>query len=836
MDDKEEEDKEKCITIEDAEDIDIPNKSLLKKKPFIILIIIMILILLIITIIILIILLKIPEKKDEEEIIDEWTESYQKAQHFLNKLNLTEKISLLFGTQNYESPSKEEELRKTCVGKIDPFNNSEIEFKGMCLQDGPAGIRFANGTSISWQSSLNTASTFNKNLMYEIGKAQGEESKLKGINTFLSPSVNIIRSPQSGRIWETFGEDPYLSGIAASQIIKGIQDNGVIATVKHFVGNEQETYRRASSSNIEPRALMDVFVEPFYRAVKAGVGAVMTAYNAVNNTYAFENKFLITDVLRNILGFRGFVVSDWWGVVSNNTQCFNSGLDMSMPGGKYWGKEYVGRDKSFWSNFEQYVKEGKITEKRINEAASHIIATMYKLNQTDNDNIPDVDLYKETNTDERKKLQRIAATESQILLKNDGILPLKNVKKIAVIGNDAFPRDCDKKGDSDLQCLNDTNKVMNGHTPLGYGSGTTTFEYLITPIKGILNIAKEKQIEVVSSGNLMYLDEDINGTYVHIDAKEDIDSAIKIANESEIAIIFVNAISGEEYLNVEKTIGDRLNLNLLHYADELIEEVSKINNNTIVVINSPGVVNMPWINKVRAIIFSGFPGAESGNAIADILFGNANPSGHLPYVWGNIDDYPGRIYNLENLTIVEGTNKTWKDIYRYEGVDSAGLIDDLPGHDPEQVFYKEGLYIGQRWFNKNNIKPIFPFGFGLSYTKFEYNDLKVTMSKEGLNATFNVVNKGDIAGKAVPMMFLTFPDYIGDYPKYILKGFEKVEVNPGETKIVSIIADEHALSYFDVTENNYTRVNKDKIKVSIGENGDPNQTILNAEIDASYTL
>ena len=161
------------------------------------------------------------------------------------------------------------------------------------------------------------------------------------------------------------------------------------------------------------QTLMDIYVEPFYRAIKAGVGAVMASYNALNNTYTFENKFLLIDILRNILGFRGFVVSDWWGVYSNNTQCFNSGLDINMPGGITWGEEYMGRNKSFWSNFEQYVKEGIIKEERITEAATRIIATMYKLNQIDNYN--NVDLFVETKSEERKNIQRIAATESQIL-------------------------------------------------------------------------------------------------------------------------------------------------------------------------------------------------------------------------------------------------------------------------------------------------------------------------------------------------------------------------------------------------------------------------------------
>ena len=768
------------------------------------------------------------EKNDKEietiETKDSWDISYKKAEEFINKLNLTEQINLLFGTQNMKGKLVKNETEKgfLCNGQIDPFKNEKIDFKGMCLQDGPAGVRFAKGTSISWQASLNTAATFNKQLMYEIGKAQGQENKIKGINTILGPSANMFRSPQGGRVWESFGEDPFLTGVCASEIIKGIQNEGVIATMKHFVGNEQETYRKASSSNMDLSVLMDIYVEPFYRAIHdANLGAIMVAYNAINNTYCVENKYLLTDILRNILGFKGFVMSDWWGVYSDHPNTINSGLDMNMPGGykennksKTHQYDNIGREHSFWTHLEDYVKEKKVEEKRIKEAATRIIATMYQMNQIDN--YPNVDLYRETKTEEKKKLQRKAATESQVLLKNDGILPLKkqNIKKLAIIGNDAFEQDCGEA--DDCSCQNETNNVFNGHIPLGYGSGTTDFAYLITPLEAIKKMAKKYNIEIIESGKLNYIDEEINGTIIHMNATENIIEGVNAAKNSDFSIIFVKAISGEEFLKVENSIGDRADLNLLHNGSELIEKCAEVNKNIIVVINSPGVVNIPWKDKVRAIIYSGFPGAESGNAIADILFGEVNPSGHLPFVWAEFDKYPVKMENLENLTIYdEKTGKTWKDIFRYDGVDSSGLKDDIPGHDIEQYNYIEGLYIGQRWFTKNNIKPIFPFGFGLSYSTFEYSDLKVTLNKNGLNATFNIINNSNEKGQAVPMMFLTFPDNIGEYPKHIFKGFEKVEIEEGKKASVTIKADNHALSYFNVEKNNYVRVNNGKIKVCI---------------------
>ena len=772
------------------------------------------------------------DKKDEK-----WAESYKKANEFISKLNRTEKVNLLFGTESMRTvspftPPKRQDFDNHCDAEIDAFENNEVSFKTVCFKDGSTGIRAPNGTGISWQSTLNLASTFNKELIYQVGKAQGEEGKEKGVNVILAPNVNIMRTPQGGRIWEAFGDDPFHTGVCASELIKGMQDAGVIANLKHFVGNEVETYRKSSSSNIPKNALMDIYVEPFYRAITdADVGSIMAAYNAVNNTYCSENKFLLTDILKKDFNFKGFLVSDFYGIYNNHSDSFNSGLDINLPGG-FRGGQFYGRDNSFWSNLEQWADEGIISEEKITDSATRFIATLYKMNQMEN--FPKIHIYQNTITEERKQLQRKAATESQILLKNENnTLPLKDIKTIAVIGNAAMERDC-PTNDYYFSCINDTNLVANGYIPTGYGTQTTKLNYLITPLQGIKEIAENKNIEVKSSGNLIYVDEERDNLQVHVSAKEYIDAGVEIAKNADVAIVFVKANSGEDLVVLENSKGDREDLNVWYGGNELIEKVAEVNKNVIVVINAPAVVNVPWLDKVKAVIFSGFAGAESGHAIADILFGNENPSGHLPYVWGKEDDYCTKI-KLKNTTILENGN-TFEDEYRYPGVDSAGLVDNRPGYEKEQYDYSEGLYVGQRWFNKQNKKAIFPFGFGLSYTTFEYSDLKVKMKKEGLTCTFKIKNTGSVSGKAVPMAFLTFPESIGDYPKYIYKGFEKVELNAGQEKEVSITIDDHALSYFNVDQNKYVRVNDGKIKVYIAENGDPNQEPkLTAEVDSHIT-
>ena len=788
--------------------------------------------------VVLAVVLSLTLKKKKKKL--SWDEAYEKAEKFISKLSRTERINLLFGTQNMKMETMliedESELQYLCVGQIDPFKNKKVDFKGMCLQDGPAGVRFAKGTGISWQGSLNNAMTFDKQLMYEVGKAQGEENKEKGINVALAPCANMMRNPKGGRVWEAYGDDPYYVGVCASQVTKGMQDAGTIACLKHFVANDQETYRKASSSNMDMQTLMDIYAEPFYRSIhEAEVASMMVAYNAINDTYCFESDFIMTKVLRDILGFRGFLMSDWWAITNYDPININSGLDMNMPGGKGYGPfeenrkyDYYGRYNSYWSYLEKDIEKDRVKESRINEAATRIIASMYKLDQMED--YPKVDIYHKTNTDERKKLQRKVATESQVLLKNDGILPLKTegISSIAVIGNDAFERDCEP--DWLPQCSNNTNAVINGHVPLGYGSGVTNFEYLVTPYQGIKKLAEENNIEVKVSGKLEYIK---NAEGKNITAKEDIAKGKEVAQSSDVAIVFAKATSGEEFVVLEQSIGDRKDLDLWYDANYLIGNITALGKKVIVVINAPATVNLPWFDRVNAVIFSGFPGAESGNAIADIIFGKVNPSGHLPFVWAEDKDYPGQIENLENLTIVEPvTGKTYKDVYRYDTVDCHGAPDEEPGHDKEQINYEEGLYIGQRWFNKKNKPFKFPFGYGLSYTDFEFSDLSTSINNDGLTAEFKIKNTGSIVGKAVAMMFLDFPDSIGDYPKNIFKGFEKVEIQPGETASVKILADDHALSYFNVKENKYVRV-KGNIKVYISDNADPSKFKLNGEVNAS---
>ena len=745
--------------------------------------------------------------KPENYNILSWESAYEKAKNYINSLPLKYKIFLLYGTENMYYTNQN---RLGCVGRINPFiyndSKNNITFYGMCLQDGPTGVRFAKGTSLSWQSPLNTASTFDKKLAYQVGKMQGNEFYKKGINTVLSPNLNVMRSPLAGRNWEGFGDDPYLIGIMGTQIIKGLQDSGVIAVAKHYVTNDQETFRKCSNNLIGEVTLWENYIRPFIRAIKFGdVGSIMASYNAVNGVYLHKNKMLLNDYLKEKIGFKGFIVSDWWAIYNDSPDYINAGIDMNMPGGKNTSSKYSGRNKSYWSNLKDLIQNGKVSLERINDAVTRIIATMYKFNQMDDFN--SVDLYRNTFDDEKIKLHRKAAADSNVLLKNEeNILPIdtKKIKKITILGSDAFERDC--KEEKDFNCYNDKDPIYRGHSPLGYGSASTDFKYLITPYEGILNRAKEYNIKITYHKELT------------VNNEEDIENSIKQSRDSDLILIFGNAVSGEEYIRSEASCGDRFTLNLMHNIDRLIEEISNINNNIVVIIHSPGPVNLPWKSKVKGIIYAGFPGMESGNAIADILFGDVNPSGHLPFVWGRLEDYCCKIVK----TKCNFTNQYEKK-NRYNGSPDMATFN-----------YKEGLFIGQRYFDYERNKPIFNFGYGLSYTKFEFKDLKVEMKENGLYAKVNVFNIGNYDGSAVVLLFLTFPREVRKYPQRMFKGFEKVFVHKGKNTECEIFVDSFALSYYSLEKNDFIRPRKGEYIVYVGSSAGINDLNLTTTISADF--
>ena len=754
-------------------------------------------------VVLVVFLLKDDEEEEEEEKklkFLTWAEAHEKAKAKVKEFTVEEKLNLIFGTQNMQKKTED----GGCVGAIDPV---EGKFGGICLQDGPAGVRFSTSTQ-SWQAGINTAATFNKTLMYEVGKAQGKEFREKGVNVALTPAMNIQRSPQGGRLWECFGDDPFLSGEAATQVIKGVQSNGVIACAKHYIGNDQETDRQFTSSNIKEQAYYEIYFEPFYRSINdAEVGSIMSAYSSLNGTFCVRNKRILQNILKDKYGYKGFVMSDWWAIKDDSPDNFNSGCDMNMPGGKYEGADWYGRDQSFWTNFGSLLGK-EITYERLDDAVERILAPMYKLDQFSSDvKYPEIDLMKNTITDETKRINREAATQSTVLLKNDdNILPIKNMagKTIAIIGNDALDSPCIR--DSDCSCKSKDNEIYRGHIALGYGSGTTYFKYLINPLDAITERAEKEGIKIISSGEITEEVVEVDGKNITV-GKEDIQKARDAAKLADLCIVFINADSGEQYITLEKSIGDRHDLDAWHSGNDLVNAVLESNKPVIVVISSPGPINLPWLDKVKGVVFSGLGGAESGNAITSILFGDYNPSGHLPYIWALKENYPSQI-----------------EIYT--------------NPHPPTIEYAEGVFVGQRYFDKYNKPYTFPFGYGLSYTTFELvqNSLSASMTKDGLKINFSVKNTGTIKGETVPMVFLKFPDTIKTeegYPDKLFKGFDKKWVNPNEEVKFEILVDPHALSYYNIDQANYVRPTEGKYTVYVGFDAkDYNR--LQTEVNASF--
>ncbi|KAK0612508.1 glycoside hydrolase family 3 protein [Bombardia bombarda] len=662
-------------------------------------------------------------------IASTWAGSYEKAARMVARMTLPEKVNVTTGTGWQMG---------LAVGTNAPAVH--VGFPQLQLQDGPLGIRFADNIT-AFPAGITVGATWNRQLMYARGKAHAIEARAKGINVLLGPCVGPLgRMPAGGRNWEGFGADPYLQGVAGAETVRGIQSEGVMATIKHFVANEQEHFRQpwewglphAVSSNIDDRTLHELYAWPFGDAVKAGVASVMCSYNMVNNSYSCGNSKLLNGILKDELGFQGFVMSDWLAQRSGVSTAL-AGLDMTMPGdGVGWAD-----GKSLWgSQLTRAVLNGSVPVGRLNDMATRIVASWYQLGQDDEKKFPreppnfsswsndrlgvmapgspsaqdQVEVNKFIDVQANHSvIAREVAAEGIVLLRNDNdLLPIsrqgftdakllnsrreilarvtgedrKTGKlKVGVFGEDAGPGSgpnfCKDRG------------CNQGTLASGWGSGAVEFPYLVTPVEALRKQFNTSEVELHEHLT--------NDSPTHKAGEAGLD-------ELELCIVFANADSGEGFTKWGDVSGDRPDLNLQKGGDDLIVKVSAKcgagYGDVVVVIHAVGPVLMEkWIDlpNVKAVVFANLPGEESGNALADVLFGDVNPSGHLPYTIGkSLEDYgPG------------------------------GQVMYLPNGVVPQQDFGEGLYIDYRYFDKKNISPRFEFGFGLSYTSFELSDIKV---------------------------------------------------------------------------------------------------------------
>ncbi|KAK0721491.1 glycosyl hydrolase family 3 N terminal domain-containing protein [Apiosordaria backusii] len=621
----------------------------------------------------------------------EWQAAYDKAVEFVSNLTLTEKVNLTTGT-GWEADR--------CIGKTGSV--PRLGFEGFCLMDGPLGVRYVDKAS-AFPAGMNAAATFSRKLIKARGEAMGEEFRGKGVDVQLGPVAGALgRTPLGGRNWEGFSPDPYLTGAAIAETIKGIQSKGVIACAKHYILNEQEHYRGSVDVRVDDRTMHEVYLWPFADAVRAGVGAVMCSYNRVNGTYACENEWVQNYLLKGELGFRGFVLSDW-GAQHSTLGSALGGLDMAMPGdimgpgaqpayGSHWGGALT-----------QAVLKGEVPQWRLDDMVTRIMTAYYRVHTgeytsrplpnfsawTQNTTGP---LYKASNStwttinehvdvqSDHAKLIREIGTKSTVLLKNNGILPLKSPKSIAVIGNDAQDPPGGPNACPERACI-------TGTVAMGYGSGTADFPYLISPATALLLRSQKDNI-----------------TFFNTTSNWDLSTAQSVAASVEIPIVFATATSGENFVSIDGNAGDRNNLTLWDNGDALISAVASVNPNTIVVLHTSGPVVIDYAHNnpnISAIVWAGFPGQESGNSLVDVLFGDVYPQGRTPFTWGkSIQDY-----GVELLTAAPDPR------------------------NPRQEF-PEGVFIDYRWFltpgkgDRNNVT--YGFGHGLGYTTFEYSSLIIS--------------------------------------------------------------------------------------------------------------
>ncbi|OAD01491.1 glycoside hydrolase family 3 protein [Mucor lusitanicus CBS 277.49] len=665
-----------------------------------------------------------------------------------------------------------------CVGNSGRSTNPD--FPELCLQDSPLGIRYADGVS-SGVAGINAAASFDKESIRRRGEYMASEFRAKGINAQLGPSMNMMRAPQGGRNWEAFGEDPFLVGVAAAETIRGIQSQGVMAVAKHLIGNEQETNRQLHSVHIDERTMHEVYLWPFARSVEADVASIMCSYNKINGVYACESDYAINHLLKGQLQFKGYVQSDW-SATHSTVDSANNGLDMTMPG----DITFNSGDSYFGKNLTKAVKMGSVREDRVTDMAMRIVAAWYKLGQDQDFPQPNFDsfrpekgLHLDVQGDHRREIRQLGAASTVLLKNEDNILPLSasHIKKLSIIGSDAGPNP------NGLNC--EDHGCANGHLAQGWGSGTANYPYLITPLDGIKHRA----------GNGMTVTELLSDT--------DIGTAKRLASEADVAMVFVNANSGEEFITVEGHKGDRNHLNLWHDGDRLIEAVAEVNNNTIVVVHSVGPVLMDsWIKHphIKAVVWPGLAGQESGNSLADVLFGDVNPSGRLPYtIARKLEDYPAKISN------------------------------EMSFH------YTEGIHVGYRWFDKNSIDPLFEFGYGLSYTRFEYADAQVHVvhgdaqdPNVEVTASVMIKNVGQFDGAEIPQVYLSFPSIAENSPQ-LLRGFEKIFVPKGGQAPAMFTLKKTELSYFDVNTHKWV-VPKGEFVLHIGSSS------RNIKHSQSFTL
>lgn len=615
-----------------------------------------------------------------------------------------------------------EEKAGMCSGK-DFWRLKSVERLGVpevMVSDGPHGLRKQAGEAdhlgindsikaVCFPTASATAASFDRDLLYRLGDALGQECQAENVSVLLGPAVNIKRSPLCGRNFEYFSEDPYLTGELSAAHIQGVQSHHVGTSLKHFAANNQEYMRMSCSSDMDERTFREIYLAGFETAVKkAKPYTLMCSYNKINGEYASENEYLLTKILRDEWGFDGYVMSDW-GAVNERVKGLKAGLELEMPGsGGCTDAEIV-----------DAVKNGELDEAVLDRAVERILDVIFRYADNREEQTFDLEAHHHLAAEMEK--------ECAVLLKNDAMLPLSRDKKIAYIGGFA-------------------------KTPRFQGGGSSHINSSYIPCA--LDVTSSKGDVVYAQGFAHDKDEIVPELF---------EQAIEAAKQADAVVVFAglpDSFESEGY--------DRSHMRLPDCQNRLIEEILAVQPNVAVVLHNGSPVELPWADKVKAILEMYLGGQGVGEAADALLFGEANPCGHLPETFPiQLEDNPSYL--------------------------------NFPG-DGKHVNYAEGVFVGYRYYEKKKMKVLFPFGHGLSYTTFEYSDLKLSSDSMTDDSTatvsVKVTNTGAVAGKAVVQLYVKDTTNAANRPEKELKGFAKVALQPGESKTVEIQLDSRSLSWY----------------------------------------
>lgn len=655
-----------------------------------------------------------------------------------------------------------EEKAALCTG-ASAWTATPVERLGipeLTCSDGPHGVRrVPDVNSITVESLPATcfptascsASTWDLDLVQKMGEALAEECIALNVDVVLGPGANMKRSPLGGRNFEYYSEDPYLAGEMAASLIRGVQDKGVGTSLKHYAANNQEFQRFTINADVDERTLREIYLPAFEKAVKeARPWTVMCSYNKVNGTFASEHHYLLTDILKKEWGFEGLVVSDW-GAVRDRVAALKGGLDWEMPGPQ---------DRHVQAVVDA-VRSGELDESVLDEAVRRILRIVFKAKETPKGGKFDVDAHHE--------LARKVAAEGMVLLKNNGLLPLKNQQHIAVIGRSA-----------------ETAHFQGG------GSSHINPTKVAVPFKEL----KERAVGAELSYAEGYPTDNSYRPGM-------IDQAVGLARSADVAVLYIALPSFKESEGY-----DRNDLDLTGQQVALIKAVSKVQPNTVVVLNNGAPVAMgEWIDGVAAVLEGWMMGQAGGAAIADVLYGKVNPSGKLA------ETFPHKLADTP-------AHLNWPG--------GAG-----------QVRYGEGLFIGYRYYDMKEIPVLFPFGHGLSYTTFAYSNPRVSAKTfkdiDGLTVTVDVTNTGGVGGKEIVQVYVHDQKSGLVRPEKELKGFAKVALEPGETKSVSIPLDFRAFAYYHPKYKQW--ITEDgEFDILIAASADDIRQVLTVNLESTLSL